>query len=550
METTQTKNRSLRNKVTMKPKKRETSKGSKSIIRNSSKQKKEGICSSKQRREKSINYIPSLYEKNPTTIHLNKPIQKCMNKNILSPFYNSNSINQSKKSKITLKRSQFNPLVNKKDKEKENFIPDTHRNFKIENQRKGSFLSKAVISHSINRKSALKTGGSMIGITYDRLVDRSKSRSKKSINAGFKEPLCWYNQAETSLSANRKHSKICFPNSDVSQRKVGLSIFKNGNKSLLNNKKPLSRLSNSNNCKPFIIENGFSRDFREEDNCFDTIGYLPYIKNIVIHLARKEQLQFNPGRNPGLVQTEITPQMRVILFDWLISVSQHFKLRERTLQMCLACIDAYQNRYFIKKEEYQLIGISSLFVCSKYEEIYPPKLSDFVKTCNSFFSEQMFIEVETRLLTILSFDLSFVLDFDFFNFFAKIGSLSDEHIQFGIFLLTISKFKSKFNNVSPSLLAFSLCFFIQKLFQTSVFYEIDNYCSENQINCNIFQGEFAYTNNLGVSQQYYIKFNHQAVRNLAGDLFDLKNSYNSNKKPSLDKKFKNSQFQHSKIYIH
>lgn len=77
------------------------------------------------------------------------------------------------------------------------------------------------------------------------------------------------------------------------------------------------------------------------------------------------------------VQTEITDQMRAVLIDWIIDVHQKFELRENTLHITVNLIDRYLSRCTVHRRHLQLIGVSSMLIACKYEEIQPPKVSDF-----------------------------------------------------------------------------------------------------------------------------------------------------------------------------
>ena len=74
----------------------------------------------------------------------------------------------------------------------------------------------------------------------------------------------------------------------------------------------------------------------------------------------------------------VTDKMRQILVDWLVDVHQSFGLKEETLHLAILYLDEFQKSRHISKEDYQLVGITCLWIASKYEEIYPPHLKKFV----------------------------------------------------------------------------------------------------------------------------------------------------------------------------
>lgn len=73
-------------------------------------------------------------------------------------------------------------------------------------------------------------------------------------------------------------------------------------------------------------------------------------------------------------QSDINARMRAILVDWLVEV--HFKLDmvPQTLYLAVHIIDKFCMGHAIPRSQLQLIGVSSLLIASKYEEIYPPEV--------------------------------------------------------------------------------------------------------------------------------------------------------------------------------
>lgn len=65
--------------------------------------------------------------------------------------------------------------------------------------------------------------------------------------------------------------------------------------------------------------------------------------------------------------TNITPDMRQILIDWLVDVHLSFELKEQTLHLALSYLNEYAGTTEITKQEYQLVGVACLWIASKYE---------------------------------------------------------------------------------------------------------------------------------------------------------------------------------------
>lgn len=82
--------------------------------------------------------------------------------------------------------------------------------------------------------------------------------------------------------------------------------------------------------------------------------------------------------------------MRQILIDWLIDVHLSFGLKEQTLHLALGYLNEFEAKGMFTKEDYQLVGITCLWIASKFEEIYPPRMANYVDvTANTYTLHQM-----------------------------------------------------------------------------------------------------------------------------------------------------------------
>ena len=100
--------------------------------------------------------------------------------------------------------------------------------------------------------------------------------------------------------------------------------------------------------------------------------------------------------------------MRQILIDWLVDVHESFELKEQTFHLALAYLNLYASRETISKEDYQLVGVTCLWIASKYEEIYPPRMNNYVEvTANTYTIEDLKF-MEGKVVTALDFDLNVI----------------------------------------------------------------------------------------------------------------------------------------------
>ncbi|XP_045235645.1 G1/S-specific cyclin-E1 isoform X5 [Macaca fascicularis] len=110
----------------------------------------------------------------------------------------------------------------------------------------------------------------------------------------------------------------------------------------------------------------------------------------------------------------LQPKMRAILLDWLMEVCEVYKLHRETFYLAQDFFDRYMaTQENVVKTLLQLIGISSLFIAAKLEEIYPPKLHQFAYVTDGACSGDEILTMELMIMKLL--DLC-VLDVDCLEF--------------------------------------------------------------------------------------------------------------------------------------
>jgi len=78
------------------------------------------------------------------------------------------------------------------------------------------------------------------------------------------------------------------------------------------------------------------------------------------------------------MQPQITSLEREVLINWLIIIQVEFNLLPETLFITVNIIDRYLSKKRIPLDQFQLLGITAMFIASKFQEIYPPIMSDFI----------------------------------------------------------------------------------------------------------------------------------------------------------------------------
>jgi hypothetical protein len=212
--------------------------------------------------------------------------------------------------------------------------------------------------------------------------------------------------------------------------------------------------------------------------------YCHYI-HICLYLNHRASLQKNPS--PELLSPPFF-RLRGLVFDWLTHLAGELEISNRSLYLAFDFYDIFLTTGNEANSRHQLyfFGLASLFIASKYEEIYPPSLKEFIAGSSNvlqedpsnqdlfFLSEEprialfsaLLLKTEEKLLQSLNFETSRVLTFDFLNIFAcDIGLESSPKIlNFAHFLIVIAQLNPELIGIPKILLGFSSLYLSNRLF--------------------------------------------------------------------------------------
>lgn len=130
-----------------------------------------------------------------------------------------------------------------------------------------------------------------------------------------------------------------------------------------------------------------------------------YAAEIHTYLREMEQ-KSRPKAGYMKKQPDITNSMRAILVDWLVEVGEEYKLQNETLYLAVNYIDRFLSSMSVLRGKLQLVGTAAMLLASKFEEIYPPEVAEFVYITDDTYTKKQVLRMEHLVLKVLSFDLA------------------------------------------------------------------------------------------------------------------------------------------------
>ncbi|XP_034752961.1 G2/mitotic-specific cyclin-B1 isoform X1 [Etheostoma cragini] len=176
-----------------------------------------------------------------------------------------------------------------------------------------------------------------------------------------------------------------------------------------------------------------------------------YVKDIYKYLR---QLEVEQNVRPTYLQgQEVTGNMRAILIDWLVQVSLKFRLLQETMYMTVGIIDRFLQDHPVPKKQLQLVGVTAMFLASKYEEMYPPEISDFAYVTDRAYTTAQIRDMEMTILRTLKFQLGRPLPLQFLRRASKIYEVTAEQHTLAKYLLELTMIDYDMVHFPPSMVA-------------------------------------------------------------------------------------------------
>lgn len=121
------------------------------------------------------------------------------------------------------------------------------------------------------------------------------------------------------------------------------------------------------------------------------------------------------------VQTDIKPRMRTILCGWLTEVVARFEMKPIVLWQTFQIMDRYLATTDIKRDHFQLVGCASMWIASKFQEIYPPVSADLVHMSDGAFDKEQLIRMEEDICDKLDYEFTMKTCFQFLDRYTDIA---------------------------------------------------------------------------------------------------------------------------------
>jgi hypothetical protein len=155
-------------------------------------------------------------------------------------------------------------------------------------------------------------------------------------------------------------------------------------------------------------------------------------------------------------QPHLSWHMRRILVDWLSEVAQELKLQSDTLFLSVNYIDRFLELRAVVTDDLQLLGITCMWMASKYEEVYCPTVQQCADMTAGTYTWQQIVQMEAVVLAVLDYSLTAPTAKLFQRYVAQFAPVESNDMYFlASYLLELSLLNEQFLAYKPSQVAAS-----------------------------------------------------------------------------------------------
>ena len=283
--------------------------------------------------------------------------------------------------------------------------------------------SKMVSNVLKNSKCEQKNKGKNILKTIDENDKNNQNIKKAQISLDEIEEKPIYIEGAKDDSAIKENDNERL-SKEIIMSNMGMTNENKVSTFSVDNQEKKKEVNTSLNLENFLINLSLSKKNRiptdEYREMFSKLVRDDYSNSIINSLLEDEEVNEN-----YLSYHKITERMRTRMVDWMIEVLSNYHCDESAFFEAVNLMDRYFKVCEIKKrcllpEELHLIGVTSMFIASKYQDIYPLRLRIIhEKIAHRKLSCEEIKNKEEEITKLLNYSIGIPTMWDFINLFVE-----------------------------------------------------------------------------------------------------------------------------------
>lgn len=315
---------------------------------------------------------------------------------------------------------------------------------------KAGLLSKAAPSAGVQKISRTNSNRSMLG---------AKDNNKRAASTELKRPAS--GSGVMGAATKKRHTGSTGSQQSIQEEKADSENEPPRNKTVVTEvervvetKKEIVEDEPKQGEQEPEVKTAFEQGVADLDaeDYDDPLMVAEYVGEIFEYLKVLEEATM-PNPDYMDFQDNLEWHLRGVLVDWLIEVHTRFHLLPETMFLAINIIDRFLSARVVELEKLQLVGVTAMFIASKYEEVLSPHVQNFKHVADDGFTEEEILKAERFVLAALNYDLSYPNPMNFLRRISKADNYDIQTRTLGKYLLEVSLVDHRFMGFHPSHIA-------------------------------------------------------------------------------------------------
>ena len=205
---------------------------------------------------------------------------------------------------------------------------------------------------------------------------------------------------------------------------------------------------------PKLKKFGRSQELARYFHQYECEDFMEYAVDI-FDWKKSLEVDYTPGEwEPR--QSEVTSSMRMLLLDWMVDIARELEFSLETWCLAVNYLDRFLGFQPLSKDCLQLVGLTTLWLGAKQDELSPPSTEELVSLCADSYSTMNFKHMELIILARLNFNLAAPTPAFYLNHLVAVEDEKDWSEDLSRHLVELVMEDHKLARVSPSLIAQSV----------------------------------------------------------------------------------------------
>ena len=194
-----------------------------------------------------------------------------------------------------------------------------------------------------------------------------------------------------------------------------------------------------------------------------------YIFDIIQYISQNESVNIINYSKENIFKYQnidyFNEKKRKSILEYLFYYNYRWKLSNDSIYLTTNIMDRYINKVKVNANEYELIGLASFLIASKYEDIYSPGANAISIIFSFKYNPKQILEKEKQILISLDFSLLYNSSYKYLNLIYNISEINNENvIYFSELILELSLTDLNLLKYSQKKRALAAILFSKKIF--------------------------------------------------------------------------------------